>query len=339
MISKCDGMHVHILYINKLTISKITNYSSEKMKHLAFVVFLIFSTLSLLAQKRDYPIIDMHMHAQEEIRSSISPSFPDPNNGIKVKINDISELLPETVKAMKDNGVVLGILTWENLEELYKWKAYEPDMFLLGKQFWDPSQTDISVLRKEYEEKKLSILGEIGTQLNGFAPNDPGLEPFYSLAEEFNVPVLIHCAGLTPGNVYIIEHGNPLLLDDVLKKHPKLRLYIENASYPFIEEIIALMYRYPNVYADLSTMSWIIPRKSFHNYLEELMDAGLGKRLMYGTDQMIWPESIGLSIEAIESAKFLSEDEKRDIFYNNAARFLRLTEDEIDEHHKKIAHH
>jgi uncharacterized protein len=32
------------------------------------------------------------------------------------------------------------------------------------------------------------------------------------------------------------------------------------------------------------------------------------------------------TIEAIESAEFLSAEQKRDIFYNNAARFLRLDE-------------
>ena len=39
---------------------------------------------------------------------------------------------------------------------------------------------------------------------------------------------------------------------------------------------------------------------------------------------MFWPESIGLAIEGIESAEFLSTEQKRDLFYNNAARFLRL---------------
>jgi predicted TIM-barrel fold metal-dependent hydrolase len=39
---------------------------------------------------------------------------------------------------------------------------------------------------------------------------------------------------------------------------------------------------------------------------------------------MVWPEAISMAIEGIESAKFLSKEEKRDIFYNNAARFLKL---------------
>lgn len=54
------------------------------------------------------------------------------------------------------------------------------------------------------------------------------------------------------------------------------------------------------------------------------MIAGFGKRLLFGSDQMVWPEAIGMAVEGIESATFLTEEEKRDIFYNNAARFLRL---------------
>jgi uncharacterized protein len=45
---------------------------------------------------------------------------------------------------------------------------------------------------------------------------------------------------------------------------------------------------------------------------------------MFGSDEMVWPETIRVAIESIESADFLSEEQKRDIFYNNAARFLRL---------------
>ena len=101
-------------------------------------------------------------------------------------------------------------------------------------------------------------------------------------------------------------------------------------------EMIALMYTNPNVYADLSTISWIIPRTTFHSYLRKLVDAGLSDRLMFGSDQMIWPESIDIAIDAINSADFLSDKQKRDIFYNNAARFLKLSQEDIDKHHNRI---
>jgi predicted TIM-barrel fold metal-dependent hydrolase len=63
------------------------------------------------------------------------------------------------------------------------------------------------------------------------------------------------------------------------------------------------------------------------------VDAGFGDRIMFGTDQGIWPDLIEVSIRAIEDAPFLSEAQKRDILYNNAARFLRLSPAEIARHH------
>ena len=56
------------------------------------------------------------------------------------------------------------------------------------------------------------------------------------------------------------------------------------------------------------------------------MEAGFGKRIMFGSDAAMWPQVIGIGIEAIESADFLTEEQKRDILYNNAVRFLRLDE-------------
>jgi predicted TIM-barrel fold metal-dependent hydrolase len=49
-----------------------------------------------------------------------------------------------------------------------------------------------------------------------------------------------------------------------------------------------------------------------------------GKQIMYGSDPAIWPDNIDIAIAAIDSAEFLSEEQKNDIFYNNAAHFLRL---------------
>ncbi|MHC1744893.1 MAG: amidohydrolase family protein [Syntrophobacteraceae bacterium] len=168
-------------------------------------------------------------------------------------------------------------------------------------------------------------MGELTGQYYGLSPNDAALEPYFQLAEGADVPVLIHTLGIGgPIPTFRSHRGNPLLLEEVLVNHPKLRIWVENAGYPFLQEIIALMYQYPQVYADLSTITWIIPREAFHDYLRSLIRAGLGKRLMFGSDQMIWPETMAMAIEGIESADFLSEEQKRDIFFNNAVRFLRL---------------
>ena len=66
-----------------------------------------------------------------------------------------------------------------------------------------------------------------------------------------------------------------------------------------------------------------------------VVEAGFGKRVMFGSDQMVWPGVIERGIEAIESAPFLTKARERDILYNNAARFLRLSDEEIARHHGK----
>ena len=71
-------------------------------------------------------------------------------------------------------------------------------------------------------------------------------------------------------------------------------------------------------------IDWLVPRKEFHAYLKRLVDAGFEKRIMFGSDQMIWPDGLPAAIAGVESADFLTPVQKRDIFYNNAARFLRL---------------
>ena len=98
--------------------------------------------------------------------------------------------------------------------------------------------------------------------------------------------------------------GNPLLLEEVLVKYPNLRLYIAHGGYPFLDETIALMMQYTHVYADLSAINWLLQRDEFHYYLRRMVAARLGSRIMFGSDQMIWPEAVGLGIEAIDTAPF-----------------------------------
>ena len=54
------------------------------------------------------------------------------------------------------------------------------------------------------------------------------------------------------------------------------------------------------------------------------MRAGMGKRLMFGTDGIVWPDAFGLAIDNVNSTPNLTPQQKEDIFYNNAARFFHL---------------
>jgi predicted TIM-barrel fold metal-dependent hydrolase len=54
------------------------------------------------------------------------------------------------------------------------------------------------------------------------------------------------------------------------------------------------------------------------------VEGGFEDRVMFGTDQLIWPKLMAYSISVIQNAEYLTPEEKRDILYNNAARFLRI---------------
>lgn len=62
---------------------------------------------------------------------------------------------------------------------------------------------------------------------------------------------------------------------------------------------------------------------------------GYRARLMFGSDQMVWPGVIERAIAVIEEAPFLGTAEKRDVLYHNAARFLRLGEEQVRRHHQR----
>jgi predicted TIM-barrel fold metal-dependent hydrolase len=99
-----------------------------------------------------------------------------------------------------------------------------------------------------------------------------------------------------------------------------------HAGGPFVAETIELMTRYPSVYADLGRLNWTSPRDVFHGRLRALMQAGLGRRLMFGSDVNLALDGVRLAIQGIQSATFLSASEKRDIFFCNAVRFFKFSE-------------
>ena len=185
-----------------------------------------------------------------------------------------------------------------------------------------------------YARGEFQVLGEVMAQYEGVPVNDPRLEPFWAFAEAMDIPVGVHMGGGGGGDPYSgsgkfrARHGDPLLLEDVLVAHPRLRVWIMHAGYPMGENLRALMFTHPQVYVDIAAINWSEPRQAFWRWLEEMVDAGFGDRIMFGTDHGVWPGVIEPAIAAVEDAPFLTEGQKRDILYNNAARFLRLGEGE-----------
>ncbi|PQB06797.1 hypothetical protein BST83_06230 [Polaribacter filamentus] len=112
-------------------------------------------------------------------------------------------------------------------------------------------------------------------------------------------------------------------------KYPKLRIYMMHAGgEDWPEHALRLMAYYPQLYTDLAVMLWVEPntQRYIKEFIKNAKEAGYLNRVMFGSDQMKFPYAIEKSINFLKSLDFLTDKEKEDIFYNNAAIFLKLKE-------------
>ena len=295
------------------------------------------------ASQAGQPIIDMHLHAYGQ---EWSGRPPNPATGAPAPVS-AGDHMRETLRVMDRHNIVLAVVSGP-LPAVGEWRAAAPGRILGSPLFGRPgvdatgqSLPGLDALEGLYRSGTLQAMAEVTAQYEGLSPSDPALEPYFALAEKLDVPVGVHTGTSFPGTPYSgspnfrVALGNPLLLEDLLVRHPKLRVYIMHGGEPWTRETSALLDMYPQVYMDIGVINWIggaPARPRFHQFLRQMFADGFGKRIMFGTDQMRWPEAIGLAIGAVESAEFLSREQKRDILYNNAARFLELTEAQIAAH-------
>jgi len=60
--------------------------------------------------------------------------------------------------------------------------------------------------------------------------------------------------------------GNPLLLEELLARHPKLRIQVMHAGYPMIENMLTLLQANSHVYVDVAGLIWSYPIKEVNRY-------------------------------------------------------------------------
>lgn len=247
-----------------------------------------------------------------------------------------AEVIRQTIDAMERSNMV-GVVS-SSPEDVAVWRATAPERVIPGLYFnLESESVSTDSLRSLVATGAVAVFGEIGNVYAGIAPDDPRMEPYWALAEELDVPVAIHVGGGPPGEPYAgrgyrARLESALTMEEVLVRHPRLRVYLMHAGYPLLDDLLAVLTLHPQVYVDIGAIVYSLPREEFYRYLRGIVQAGFGQRVMFGSDQMIWPQTIERSIAVVEQAPFLSAEQKADIFYNNAARFFRLSEETIARH-------
>ncbi|MGH9496337.1 MAG: amidohydrolase family protein [Candidatus Sulfotelmatobacter sp.] len=298
------------------------------------------------------PVLDVHVHAMDGF-PGVGPMCPNTSKFIASDPKEkegpfgwVAEqctpmLYPPAAPGdyMKDvlaemERLNVTAVVFGDPKSVQKWKDAAPARVIPGTAFSNgitPGQrVAVDELRKDFTSGGFKVMGEIGLQYEGLSPSDPSVDQYFALAEELDIPVAIHMGTGGSGRANITSPkfrgsmGNPLLLEELLAKHPKLRVQVMHAGYPMIEEMLTLLQANSHVYVDVAGLIWSYPIKEVNRYIERLVDGGFEDRVMFGTDQLIWPKLMAYSISIIQNADYLTPQQKRDILYNNAARFLRL---------------
>ncbi|MGE0862904.1 MAG: amidohydrolase family protein [Vicinamibacterales bacterium] len=158
-----------------------------------------------------------------------------------------------------------------------------------------------------------------------FYPADPKLTPAYLLAEEFDVPVMIH-TGDTYAPSGKVKYAHPLHVDEVAVDFPRVKFLICHLGNPWFRDCMEVVYKNENVYTDISGLTLGQFTDRFEAYmrqqLKEMILWGVNpNRVLYGTD---WPlASMESYLAFMEELKLPARD-KDLMFFENAAALFKL---------------
>ncbi|MGI9309374.1 MAG: amidohydrolase family protein [Gammaproteobacteria bacterium] len=300
-----------------------------------FLTTLLFAATCLVAfptMAWDGPVIDMHFHAwpsgedggpeQPKNRAATDAALAklEKHNIVLAAASgpqDFLEAWGETNNPRLMLGPIFPCIDGKNPT------FFRHTCFKDGADF-----PHIEWLEDQYLSGNFQIMGELYNQYAGVSFDDPRMQPYYALAERLGIPVGFHTHSAPPLTAaqccpdFRIANGNPLLLENVLIKYPKLKVQIMHANPLVYPEVIDLLVQFPKVYVDISPWQMAYTRKKFHRLLQEYADAGMTGRIMFGSDGHDYEKAFA----AYESADFLSERQLKGIFCENAERFLRRTE-------------
>lgn len=158
-----------------------------------------------------------------------------------------------------------------------------------------------------------------------YYPHDKRLKVVYDLAEEFDVPVMIH-TGDTYSASGKVKYAHPLEVDEVAVDHRNVKFVICHLGNPWLVDCMEVVYKNPNVYADFSGLILGEFTEAFEDYMEQqigevILYAGEPRKFLYGSD---WPIcSMKSYVEFVRQLKLPPAD-LHAIMYENARQLFKL---------------
>ncbi len=114
-----------------------------------------------------------------------------------------------------------------------------------------------------------------------FHPADSRAMQVFVEAARMKMPVFIH-QGFQFCSAGKMEFARPVLLDEVARELPQLKIVIAHMGYPWVEECVVLLGKHANVFADISALlhrPW-----QAYNALLSSYQYGVIEKLLFGSD-------------------------------------------------------
>jgi uncharacterized protein len=119
----------------------------------------------------------------------------------------------------------------------------------------DPTDPTTAVAEMRTARDDLDMRGvAISPAAQNFHPAHTNAKTCYDAAADLQMPVLFH-SGVRNSPECVMQYSQPVLLDEVAREFPTLRLIIAHMGYPWPHETIALLAKHANVFSDIS---WLL---------------------------------------------------------------------------------
>jgi len=152
---------------------------------------------------------------------------------------------------------------------------------MVGFALVDPSRDDIGPDKLRFLREQLGLEGAVLYCAGcGFHPADSRAMQFYEWAEDTGLAVFFHNGGNLQSEA-ILDYAQPLLLDEVARSFPRLKMVIGTMGIPFVEQTLSMIARHENVYADLTikpSSVWQVYNLVVSAYESKVMD-----KLLFGS--------------------------------------------------------
>lgn len=189
------------------------------------------------------------------------------------------------VSATADKVVVFGIQAkatgiWVPNEVIADYVRQHPDK-LQGWASVDPNEPDC-LEQLVYCVEELGLRGlKLGPVYQHFDPEDRQHWPLFAKCQELGLPIMWHQGTTFPSRARL-KWGLPLQLEDIAMDFPDLKMIVAHLGHPWEEDLIVLIRKCPNVYADISAVHYRPWR--YWQAMVTAMEYGVTSKLLLASD-------------------------------------------------------